>query len=309
MKSSAILPSLLALLFASSVYGQDKGKGDVFVDPALAGAEFKLQGEYEGEMGDRGKFGVQVVALGDGKFDLYFLQGGLPGAGWDAKTRLRVAGTLDGAKAKFADKGYRGDIIDGQIKGSNEAGEKYTFKQVVRKSPTLGAKPPQGATVLFDGTGVDEWKNGKLVDGKFLNWGVSSKKSFAAGKYHLEFRTPFQPKARGQGRGNSGVYILGTEIQVLDSFGLTGAKYECGALYGNAKPAVNMCLPPLSWQTYDVDISADADGNAVMSVLHNGVKVHDQIPLGRKVSQPATINLQNHGNPVYFQNIWVMPKK
>lgn len=312
MKFQLYVPVLLLInltILASTGVGQQKQKPGVYLTAEEGGFDFQAQGEYEGTIGERGKFGVQVVALGDNKFDLYFLQGGLPGAGWDGKVRLRVPGDRDGMKVKFGSKGYRGEILEGQIKGGTEADEKFAFKKVERKSKTLGLQPPKDAVVLFDGKSADEWKNGKLVEGKYLNWGVSSKKSFSTGKYHIEFRTPFQPKARGQGRGNSGVYLMGREIQVLDSFGLTGANNECGGFYGNAKPAVNMCLPPLSWQTFDVEITAGPNGNALATVWHNGVKIHENFDLGRKANQAATINLQNHGNPVYYQNIWVVPGK
>src|SRR4029077_939988 len=101
------------------------------------------------------------------------------------------------------------------------------------------------------------WGCAKLAEEKFLFRGATTKDNLPVGKLHLEFRTPYQPKAGGQGRGNSGVYILGKEIQVLDSFGLKGENNECGGFYGSAKPAVNMCLPPLTWQTYDVEIKPD----------------------------------------------------
>src|SRR5262249_9639009 len=154
-------------------------------------------------------------------------------------------------------------------------GDSFTFKRTERKSSTLGAQPPDGAVVLFDGKSADEWVKGEVVEGNLLYRGTTSKRPFALGKLHLEFRTSYQPKATGQGRGNSGVYILGREIQVLDSFGLTGAKNECGAFYGSAAPAVNMCLPPLTWQTYDVEVRPDDKGDLRATVWHNGVKVHE----------------------------------
>jgi hypothetical protein len=308
LRPGVFVPLCILLILPLTAHTQEKKK-DVFLNIEDGGIECALQGEYEGMVGDRGKFGVQVVAQGNGKFDVYFMQGGLPGAGWDQKVKVRSSGKLEGDKVKFAEKGYRGEIANGEIKGGTEACEKFSFKYVLRKSPTLGAKPPAGAIVLFDGTSADAWNGGKLVEGKYLNWGVTSKKSFGAGKYHVEFRTPFMPKAHGQGRGNSGVFIMGPEIQVLDSFGLKGTNDECGAYYGQAKPAVNMCLPPLSWQTYDVEVNADKDGNAVATVWHNGVKIHENHKLGRKANQPAAIHLQNHGDPVYYQNIWYVPAK
>jgi hypothetical protein len=139
---------------------------------------------------------------------------------------------------------------------------------------------------------------------------------------HLEFRTPYMPQARGQGRGNSGVYIQQRyEVQILDSFGLDGVDNECSGLYKQTAPAVNMCLPPLAWQTYDIWFTAarfSANGkskvaNARITVLHNGVPVHSNREVtnktgGGKVEGPEDfpINLQDHGNPVTFRNIWLV---
>jgi 3-keto-disaccharide hydrolase len=278
----------------------------VFTNAGEAGPDFKIQGEYEGKLGND-KYGVQIVALGDGKFDIWFLTGGLPGAGWDAKARVKADAKSENDKVILTGK-WTGTIGDGKLAGKSPESVEFSLGKVERKSPTMGLKPPEAAIVLFDGKNADEWNGGKIVEDNLLNCGVTSKKGITTGKLHLEFRTPFQPKARGQGRGNSGCYIHGMEIQVLDSFGLKGENNECGGFYGHRKPDVNMCLPPLSWQTYDVDIKVDSE-NIVATVWHNGVKVHENFILKKGPLKPATINLQNHGNPVVYRNIWFAEMK
>jgi hypothetical protein len=141
---------------------------------------------------------------------------------------------------------------------------------------------------------------------------------------HIEFRTPFMPTAEGQARGNSGVYLQECyEFQVLDSFGLEGKNNECGGLYSMEEPKVNMCFPPLSWQTYDFDFTApkyDANdkkvANARVTLRHNGVVIYDNVEIpkltaGGRPNEGATgpLMLQNHGNPVVYRNIWVVEKK
>jgi hypothetical protein len=135
---------------------------------------------------------------------------------------------------------------------------------------------------------------------------------------------PFMPEARGQGHGNSGLYLQGRyEVQMLDSFALEGKDNECGGLYRIASPRVNMCLPPLTWQTYDVDFTAakyDETGqklvNAKISVKHNGVLIHENQELPgptasaprKEDGTPGPVYLQNHGNPVRYRNIWMVRK-
>jgi len=293
---------------------------ETFVDPDKAGPEFLIQGEYEGLLG-QDRLAAQVVAEGKGQFIVYLLSGGLPGAGWDGKPRLRIKANLVDGTATFEGSGWNCTIAGGKLAGKNGAGQAFQLMRVLRKSPTEGARPPEGALVLFDGTGSDEWSGGKMVEDRLLGPGGTTKKSFRDFKLHVEFRLPFKPAGKGQNRGNSGVYLQRRyEIQILDSFGLDLKNNHCGAIYEHTAPAVQMCLPPLSWQTFDIDFQAarfDAAGkkvrNAVITVVHNGVKVHDKVEVNRPTGHglkeedtPKQINLQNHGNPVYFRNIWLV---
>jgi len=300
---------------------EDRPEKVAFLTAESAGADFQIQGEYEGK-GAQGSLGAQVIALGKGEFDAVIYAGGLPGAGWDGTTKSAAHGKTENGKTVFTGEGISGTIADQHFKGMQ--GGEFDLKWVKRESPTMGAKPPEGAVVLFDGSNVDHWEGGKLEEGGLLNVGVRSKEKFRNFTLHLEFRTPFMPAARGQGRGNSGVYLLDQyECQVLDSFGLTGENNECGGFYKVAKPSVNMCLPPLSWQTYDIDFTAaryvnsKKTGDAIAHVRLNGVLIHDQLNLPNNTpggglndeSQAGALFLQNHGDPVRFRNIWVVENK
>ena len=174
-----------------------KKPADVFTNAAEAGPDFAIQGEYQGELaGD--KFAAQVVALGGGKFDVYFLTGGLPGTGWDTKGRTKVPAVTEGDKTALTG-AWSGAFSERTLNGKNPDGAAFALKKVEGKSPSLGAKPPEGALVLFDGSNADEWQGGKVVEDKLLYRGTTSKKGIGAGKLHVEFRTPFQPKAARPG--------------------------------------------------------------------------------------------------------------
>lgn len=315
-----------ACLLAVSMTGWAQEKPNpkqAFLDGAEAGPDFQIQGEYVGKVGDQ-SVGVQVIALGNGKFDGVVFPGGLPGAGWDAEKKVKhqISGETKDDKTALSGGEYTATIAGGTLK-LQEGTTSGELKKVNRESPTLGARPPEGAIVLFDGSNVDHWNPGKAEDGKLMGVGTRTKQTFENYTLHLEFRTPFMPHARGQGRGNSGMYLGDQyECQILDSFGLKGANNECGGVYQNAEPIVNMCLPPLSWQTYDVDFTCatfDADGKrtapAKVTMKHNGVVIHDNLELkttpggSRNDEKPGALFLQDHGDPVRFRNIWLVPKK
>ena len=222
------------------------------------------------------------------------------------------------------DHAAHGEIKDGNLTMFNK--DKVQVAECVkvyRRSPTLGMKAPEGAVVLFDGTTADHFQNGRMSADNLLMEGVTSQQKFGSYKLHLEFLLSYMPYARGQGRANSGLYHQGRyEVQILDSFGLDGKDNECGGIYKIAAPQVNMCFPPLSWQTYDAEFHAaeyDGDGkkskNAWVTVKHNNVLIHEkqELPHGTTAApvnegpEDGPLFLQNHGNPIRFRNIWVQP--
>ncbi len=303
-------------------------KGPRYTDPEKVDDDFAIQGEYAGEVQTSDgakKVGGQVIALGGGKFRAVRCQGGLPGDGWDGSERQSIeAEARDGVVAfegEYATVTLEDGVMTVVTKDGRQVG---TLKRVVRKSPTLGKKPPKGAVVLFDGSSPDNFRKGRMTEDGLLMEGTTSKQHFGSHKLHIEFRLPYQPEDRGQGRANSGVYVQGRyEIQMLDSFGLEGKHNECGGLYSVKDPDVNMCYPPLQWQTYDIDYTAakyDDAGELVskprVTVRHNGVLIHDDVELPADRSTTAApvkpgagsgpVYLQNHGCPVRYGNIWVV---
>jgi hypothetical protein len=301
----------------------------VYTDAAEAAAHagFLVQGEYAGELEGKGAWGVQVAAAGVDEFVGMSYPGGLPGAGYgvgdEGKVELAGRGggeglVMEGAGAvrfRLTDGGLEALAGDGSVLG--------VLKRVERESETLGKEAPEGAVVLFDGSGVEAWKENRgMTDDGLLIEGAVTKEKFGDMQLHLEFLLPFMPGHSGQGRGNSGVYIMNRyEVQVLDSFGLKPPVDGAASLYRTKAADLNMSYPPLRWQTYDIDFRAprfDEAGNKVenarVTVRHNGVVVQDDVELqkgtGAGGNRPEVASesllLQNHSDPVRFRNVWLV---
>ncbi len=189
---------------------------------------------------------------------------------------------------------------------------------------------PSDAIVLFDGKNMDAWENGvkwKVEDGIATAAGgtITSKQKFGDCQLHLEFATPAEVKGSGQGRGNSGAYLMSRyEVQILDSYeNTTYYDGQCGAIYKEQPPIVNACRKPGEWQSYDIIFTAprfEEDGSVktpgYVTVLQNGVLVQNHFELlgATSYTEPAKysrhaekepLQLQYHGNPIRFRNIWI----
>jgi len=304
-----------------------------------------LIGDWEGQIkakGDPAPLVAQVMAAGKGRYRVNVLERFdthdpvlvvLAGQADESGKTVKLAGESKGAKwtAKLTEKTFSGEV-KGERKGS------FNLKRVVRLSPRLGAKPPAGAKVLLGpdtkdlnaewvGTGRGKKCTWKLLDGGVMQCqprtgSVLTRRELGDHFMHVEFRTVFEPDSKSQGRANSGVYILNRyECQILDSYGLEGKPNECGGLYRAVAPRVNMCAPPMQWQSYDIFFRAprfDASGKkqvepAHITVLHNGVLIHDDVKMSkgtgaggrRPPAATARTLLQDHGHKVEFRNIWV----
>jgi hypothetical protein len=287
--------------------------------------EAEVQGLYEGTLKDV-KFEARVIAMGKDAYKIYLRQD----LGDGKVGKVELDGKVEGDAVTFKNKGgemeWTATYSPGAIKGS-AGGTAFEAKRVERKSPTMGKKPPAGALVLLDGKNFSEVNRGKSDDEKAADdgsiqipkGGMSSKQQFDGSfDYHVEFLCPLMPAARGQGRGNSGCYLPnGDEVQVLDSFGMDTYKVGgCGGLYNYKDPdAFDVfslaSLPPLEWQTYDMEYRVEkADGKLVgkpkVTVWHNGIKIHDNAEL-KFAAKKGGLTWQDHGNPVRYRNIWLVP--
>lgn len=340
--------ALLCGVFASTASLLSHSEDDDFVMG-------NYQGTISGKNWEGKNFRAQVVALGNGRYRCVFLYS----AGEQPEQRVEIKGMkaplgtalLEQDKEKlrkmivvnfdgevdfgnaFGGKGkivgqIKEETFTGRIQQGKETAE-FNLKRVFITPPTLGQKPPEGAIVLFDGTNTDKleikphWQ--VLEDGslQIVSSNVCTKEELGDGLYHIEFMCPFMPNETGQARGNSGVYIFGRyEVQVLDSFGDPPADNLCGGIYKAATPKVCASLPPLQWQTYDIEFTGpkfDENGNkiknAIITVYHNGILIHDHVELkgptpggvSDKEAPKGVLMLQDHGDPVKYRNIWYKP--
>jgi hypothetical protein len=203
---------------------------------------------------------------------------------------------------------------------------------VVEPGPIGG--PPSDAIVLFDGTDLSRFRGERSAEPKWKleggalettpQGGIFSKQEFTDCQLHVEWAAPSVVKGEGQGRGNSGVYLMGRyEIQVLDCYhNKTYPNGQCGAFYGHNAPLVNVCRKPGEWQAYDIIFHAPkkrVDGKVEpgsFTVLQNGVLIQDHIPVEgdpttaaplQGIADKGPLYLQDHGNPVRFRNVWIRP--
>ena len=305
MKLATTLCITICLACSVSAKKDDKKESPTWTDASVAvkeHAQYKWIGEYKGV---EGKQFHQVTLLKDKNFLVTSYQAGLPGRGWD--------------KSKATSKVLNQKELESVLKKA----KKLNFQ-----SPTMGKKAPKDATVVMP-AGFTNVKDGLLLAGG------QSKKDVGSFKMHVEFMLPFKPERNpsNQDKGNSGVYIFHNyEIQVLDTFALDYSAKEhpikleskmkqwCGCLYKTKMADLNMSLPPLVWQTYEIEFTAPVfkddkkTKNAIITVHHNGVKIHDKFELKtgtgagarRKQLAKGPIFFQNHGNPTVFRNVWIV---
>lgn len=233
-------------------------------------------------------------------------------------------------------------FIDG-VKVHEEDTSKQPLPPVVTPGESAAfIAPPTDAIVLFDGSeklakenwtdtqgNPSQWKvvDGALESVKQAGY-IQTKQKFGSCQLHIEWASPANVAGSGQGRGNSGIFVMSQyEIQVLDSFeNPTYADGQAGALYGRNKPLVNVCRKPGEWQSFDIIFHRplfDAQGKllrrATFTVFHNGVLIHDHVVLSggtgwngphavteyKAHADKLPISLQDHGSPVRFRNIWL----
>jgi hypothetical protein len=209
-----------------------------------------------------------------------------------------------------------------------KSGIKWPEPPVV--DPGAAGAAPSDAIVLFDGKNLDAWDGGEkwqIADGVATAAGgsINTKQDFGDCQLHVEFATPAEVKGSGQGRGNSGIYLMGRyEVQVLDSF--DNATYfdgQCGSIYKQQPPTVNASRKPGEWQSLDILFTAPrfaADGTLAspgyVTVLHNEIVVQNHFELQGSTSyteppkyaphaEREPLGIQFHGDPVRFRNIWL----
>jgi hypothetical protein len=305
--------------------------------PALAAVEEPIDSRFRAiapdpAMGDwqgAGGYVAQVMPAGAGQYQANVFHA------FDEPDAKPVA-VLKGGLANLAGDGWTGAIDRGHFQAA-KGGEHFALQHVTRTPPTLGASPPAGAVVLFDGTSLDAFANKKgkewLVEGGPAPWkiveggilevvpgtggGIITRRQFGDCHLHVEFRTLGAPS-------NSGVFLQTRyEANINETYGRLDGTPNAGFdnCTDNIRPRIRACRPPLEWQTFDIDFRAprfDAAGkktaSATATVFFNGVKIYDRQVLdlphgaaGRLGEAPTgPLMLQEHGMPVQFRNIWLV---
>jgi hypothetical protein len=243
---------------------------------------------------------------------------------FSSRSLLAVVSVLLGLGSALA---VRAAFVDEYKSGIN-----WTEPKVIDPGPIGG--PPSDAIVLFDGKDLSQWQGGDkwpIQDGYATSkgGGITTKAGFGDCQLHVEWAAPEEVKGNGQGRGNSGVYLMGKyEVQILDSHdNTTYFDGQAGSLYKQYPPLVNACRKPGEWQTYDIIFSAPRFDDekkltkpGYVTVLHNGVVVqnhsalkggtfYDRAPAYEPHPPKQPIHIQDHGNPVKFRNIWLRELK
>jgi hypothetical protein len=330
-----------AVLFSADEKRQKKVE---LPHPFYWAAPDALRGDWQGE----GGYVAQVIPVQD---KIYSVPDLIPKAADGGKYQANIfrkfdvpndqpvvvlQGELSGNTVAFSGDGWTGTMAGGHFKAS-KGDQSFDLHRITRTPPSLGAKPPAGAIVLFDGTSMDAWAKMKdrdwlkedgpsqwhLVPGGAMevvprSGNLISHKWFGDCKIHVEFRNLGGPT-------NSGVYIQDRyEANINEVYGRLDGNPCAGfdnCTPANSKPGIRCSRPPLDWQTMDIDFHAprfDADGKKIanprVTLLFNGTVLYDDRELGpvtlnaARLGEAPTgpIQLQEHGMPVQFRNIWVV---
>ncbi len=326
---------LIASTLSAPSFAQDSkskpagnGKGPVHSTAPSDDSNYPLMGEFSGEisLGDETKetIGLQIRPVGGDNFDALSFKGGLPGQEDVDGEPMRLIGRRSGDTVILSGGPWAMFVsAQGCTLIDREGKNLGTLARVTRTSPTMGAPAAEGAVVLFDGSNVDQFTNATMTDDGLLMAVHDLKPMFQDFNLHVEFQLPYMPEATDQSRANSGLYLQSRyECQVLDSFAQEPVFNGLGALYRFKKPDVNMCFPPLVWQTYDVEFTAPrwaSDGKKIrdahVTSWVNGVIVQENVALSTqtgagKKEEPnlLPIKLQDHGDPVRYRNVWLIDR-
>ena len=325
----------LAFFVSLALIAEEKKAKEVWTDPtdATLPVDFKIQGEYVGEITGGGKIGCQVIALGKRHFQAVVLPGGLPGDGWDGKNKILMDGKLEGDKVTFTpatgkrkylaqvpeefsatvkfppagQKDYTATIAGDTLNGKTEDGKTFELKKIEPQEPDARreAAGRRRRALRRHQHRRMERRPARQGDRLAQHRRQGHRHQEEVQQLHRPRRIPAAlPSRRAAARAAATAASTRCdhyEVQILDSFGLDGKNNECGGIYTKAAPKLNMCLPPLIWQTYDVEFTnaVREDGkktkNARATLKHNGVS---STTTSRSTARPAaTATTGRHARP------------